>query len=1172
MANQDINIRIKATDEASAVINKVKQEIKAVEGAGAGIGKGVGAGATAATGPLAGLKNALSGVSDKFNELSGAGGMLGNSLGNISSTLSGLISPATMAIAAIGALVLGLKAAVDEAIAAEETWTRVSNVLGNTGQNTDEAVAKVQELGNAMQELRGIDGEAIGEQFATLKTSIDDVDNAYRATIDLQALMQKGGVKEKAAMKALEDAYAGMPELLGGLTTETKAYYDANRDLMSDQELAAGLIQEVESAYGGLLTATQSNAEKTRELAGEWEDFKATIGNLVLPALAELNSAISGFISLGTSVVTAIGNISNSFKNIIPPEVFAKLKEAYDWMQKINKFSPMNIMSGKTLFNAAAKIGKAKDVKDQSYAEKLINKQLQYFGTAKPNIAAKFDLENAMKQAATEKTIFEYKNKRAMTAKEELATQEKILAAGRAQGKSLKELAPVLSQINALKQQSQKPTTGATGGKKAVDSGYGKAMFGIERAETNAALSGKQYSFEQKINALVAARGQLNKNAKDYQQKLLEIDKQIVTVKKQQTEATKSNATAQKAAADAAAQQAQEVNDAYKRGQSEATSEWSAMMDRQKEELSQFGNEQMKLADDYKKKYKDSSESISKLQTERNALEQQYNQAVIMGTLTIEQRAELLKDHANVMRSISDDEKDSIRNAADALDQQTEMFIVMNKLSDMDADILRYKTDQSKLAQGLVTDTREYVSLVASGYKFQEMLKEEYGLTIEQAQGLNKVQLEGIKKRKDMEKDLADFKAETSLKEQMGFDTKGAKRELANKLQEKALITKSMKDAMAARRAEAAADAEDKRLQDIEDAKQLAQTSYESLKTATSDALMQGFNEGGKAGIKAFMNYFKQQLMKTTADSLATAMLKGGGTGELSLMGLMSSGGTGGSTYDAAKAYMEAARGGNAISMTPGLSGAAGDLLLSGKSGGSVAPIGAAMTSIATKGEAAQIAKEVSKNEFATGWKNFDMLARKSNPFAEGWKNFEALAGAGKKTNIASIAQGFGGGIGSLAEGMGGSVAGGAAKAGGGFLSKLFGGGGAGGGAMGFLGKAMPYLGAGMMIASLFDKGAGAPVSGVDKLPQNAAPNVFGGGLDVLRGSDAFTRAAFSSRNVTGAVTAGMAERRFGEQPQQVEVTVKPSEMFDVEVSQRTGESVRRSTAGGTPNRTGFNL
>jgi hypothetical protein len=245
-------IIIKAKDDATATINKVKNELKAAETVGSGFGKGVSAGATAATGPLAGLKNALSGVSEKFGELSGTGGAVGGMLGNISGSIMSMISPATAAIAILGGLVLGLKSVITEAIETEAAWTRVANVLQNSGQYTDKTMADVQELGAAMQELRGIDGEVIGEQFAQLATSISDTDNAYRATIDLQALTQKGLVKEKAAIKGLQDAYNGIPETLAGLTVELTDYYNVNKGVMTDQELSAGLIRELETRYGGL--------------------------------------------------------------------------------------------------------------------------------------------------------------------------------------------------------------------------------------------------------------------------------------------------------------------------------------------------------------------------------------------------------------------------------------------------------------------------------------------------------------------------------------------------------------------------------------------------------------------------------------------------------------------------------------------------------------------------------------------------------------------------------------------------------------------------------------------------------------------------------------------------------------------------------------------------------
>jgi len=131
----------------------------------------------------------------------------------------------------------------------------------------------------------------------------------------------------------------------------------------------------------------------------------------------------------------------------------------------------------------------------------------------------------------------------------------------------------------------------------------------------------------------------------------------------------------------------------------------------------------------------------------------------------------------------------------------------------------------------------------------------------------------------------------------------------------------------------------------------------------------------------------------------------------------------------------------------------------------------------------------------------------------------------------------------------------------------LLGGIGGGGGMLGGFG---PYLGAAMLLSGLFKKGRGAPQSGVAALPQFQGINQMGGSLDVLRGSEAFTRAAFSGRNEAGRLSSDFANARFGEPRVQVEVEVKPGGMFDAEVSQRLVGQISRSNSGGVPRRTGF--
>jgi hypothetical protein len=125
-----------------------------------------------------------------------------------------------------------------------------------------------------------------------------------------------------------------------------------------------------------------------------------------------------------------------------------------------------------------------------------------------------------------------------------------------------------------------------------------------------------------------------------------------------------------------------------------------------------------------------------------------------------------------------------------------------------------------------------------------------------------------------------------------------------------------------------------------------------------------------------------------------------------------------------------------------------------------------------------------------------------------------------------------------------------------------------GGGALGFLGKASPYLGAAMLLAGMFKKGPGAPMSGVAGLPGQGT-NIFGGGLDVLRGSDVYRRAAFSSRNINQDLTSAMAAPRLRNESEIV-VRVEPSPEFDTQVKGSLADGVRLSSTRGVPRRTGF--
>jgi hypothetical protein len=180
---------------------------------------------------------------------------------------------------------------------------------------------------------------------------------------------------------------------------------------------------------------------------------------------------------------------------------------------------------------------------------------------------------------------------------------------------------------------------------------------------------------------------------------------------------------------------------------------------------------------------------------------------------------------------------------------------------------------------------------------------------------------------------------------------------------------------------------------------------------------------------------------------------------------------------------------------------------------------------------------------------------------------------------LASAMMGGGGGAGLLGMfgGAGGQgqttggitgAAGMAGIAGGGKGGGLFGKSGGlsffGGGLGGILGGVMGIS----MLAGMFSKsGQKAALSGVDQIFSGANIRTDSG---ALFGSEAFERAAFSSRNRTGAMTSEwMNARRGGEQ--EVKVTVKAGPEFDVTVEQSTTGKLKTNDLAGVVRRSGFN-
>ena len=320
MAAETITITIKADDDASATLKKLRDEIDNVGKAGKGAGKGIG----------------------------GAPGKKGGGLGSALGGLMMSAGPYGAAAAAIGGALVGIgKASIGAAAEMEKLTSQMAAAL----PATESADARMAELVKTSKEMVGLDLKNMVKfdtQLRSVGLNSKQIDTTIQAVTKSMAAQGKSTADTTRVLDQLQQAFASgsikaedmktvfreMPGFQNAVKTafgENVTSIDKFRDaaaaagLTAEQALMSALTELDKASEGASL---DTYAAQTEMLGENFSQLGATIGKAVLPAITWL---VKGLNSLLDNLPAAWEWVKNFFVKTLP-DLFSRLK---DWAESI---------------------------------------------------------------------------------------------------------------------------------------------------------------------------------------------------------------------------------------------------------------------------------------------------------------------------------------------------------------------------------------------------------------------------------------------------------------------------------------------------------------------------------------------------------------------------------------------------------------------------------------------------------------------------------------------------------------------------------------------------------------------------------------------------------------------------------------------------------------------
>ena len=310
MATNEITITIKAEDDASDVLDRLKKKI--------------------------------GGVGDEGQKAGGKLGKKSGGLGGSIASLAGGLPPQAAAVAAFAAGIVKLGTGfVNAAAEVERLKAQMVQVEGGA----KEADARMAELVQTSKDIIGLDLNslvAFNTQLKAVSLNSGEVDTVVQSTVKAMAEMGKTSAQTSGVLTQVQQAFAAnalksedlktvfreMPQFLNAAKT---AFGDTVTNVESFREAAeaAGMtarqalietFKELDQVTEG--ASLDTYAAQTELLSENWQQFSAKVGSAVLPAL------------------TGIMNVINKSFDYIEPVVKLIAKFAVEIVKLRLKFEP----------------------------------------------------------------------------------------------------------------------------------------------------------------------------------------------------------------------------------------------------------------------------------------------------------------------------------------------------------------------------------------------------------------------------------------------------------------------------------------------------------------------------------------------------------------------------------------------------------------------------------------------------------------------------------------------------------------------------------------------------------------------------------------------------------------------------------------------------------------
>lgn len=267
----------------------------------------------------------------------------GGLFGSLGGAIGGLVNPATLAVAGVGALAAGLGmaigAAAEEEINVKKLQTALETSVPGWNGNTDAIEALI-----ATRENLAFSDDELRNSMALLVTGTHDVEEAQNLQATAMDLARLKGVDLETATTAILRATQGSTRELKALGLEIDDNATATENLAQIQNAAAGQA----AAYA------DTSAAKWEVLQNKFGDVVETVGAALLPIVEDLldfliDDIIPAVQDLADALTPAL---QNAFKvvgqvigwfidNVVKPaidfigDLIGVISDAVDWFNSL---------------------------------------------------------------------------------------------------------------------------------------------------------------------------------------------------------------------------------------------------------------------------------------------------------------------------------------------------------------------------------------------------------------------------------------------------------------------------------------------------------------------------------------------------------------------------------------------------------------------------------------------------------------------------------------------------------------------------------------------------------------------------------------------------------------------------------------------------------------------